>query len=86
MEEMQQEKNKTPTTYSDHLLNRNIGFQPHMFIDATTHLFNREQLKLLDRGPTYVPPCQMRMSSPSIDNMGNGQLLAGQLLVRTLAR
>jgi len=33
-----------------------------LIIDNTIHPFNNKQLKLLNRGPTYVPPCQMHMS------------------------
>jgi hypothetical protein len=41
----------------------NIGFSPTMIIDTPLHLFTTEQLKLLKRGPTYIPPCQMYVSS-----------------------
>ena len=41
---------------------KSIGFQPSMIID-TKHSFNDKQLKLLNRGPTYVPPCQIHISS-----------------------
>lgn len=30
---------------------------------ATAHRFNEEQLRLLNRGPSYVPPCQTGISS-----------------------
>jgi len=41
-----------------------IGFQPQLIID-TKHAFTDEQLQLLNRGPTYVPPCQLNISSSS---------------------
>ena len=34
-----------------------------MIIDTTTHSFNNKQIQLLNRGPTYVPPCQIYISS-----------------------
>jgi len=44
-----------------------LNFSPTMIIDPSVqHHFTNEQLKLLNRGPTYVPPCQMYVSLPSI--------------------
>ncbi len=40
-----------------------IAFSPTMIIDTSLHRLTDEQLKLLNRGPTYVPPCQMYVSS-----------------------
>ena len=34
-------------------------------ISDTTHQLNRKQMQLLNRGPSYVPPCQMHTSSSS---------------------
>ncbi|CAF4631296.1 unnamed protein product, partial [Rotaria socialis] len=39
-----------------------IGFSSSLIID-TSHQLIPEQLKLLSRGPTYVPPCQLSISS-----------------------
>ena len=39
------------------------GFSPTMIIDTSFHQLTEEQLKLLNRGPTYVPPCQMHLES-----------------------
>ncbi|CAF4595695.1 unnamed protein product, partial [Rotaria sp. Silwood2] len=39
-----------------------VGFSASLIID-TTYRFTNEQLQLLSRGPTYVPPCQMYISS-----------------------
>ena len=65
----EEEKNEMVMNRND-VSTENIGFQPHIFMDTTnTNLFNREQLKLLNRGPTYVPPCQMRTTSSSIDSI-----------------
>jgi len=49
-----------------------IRFSPTMIIDTSSHHpLTDEQLKLLNRGPTYVPPCQMYVSSSyvSINDM-----------------
>jgi hypothetical protein len=40
-----------------------------MIIDTPLHLFTTEQLKLLKRGPTYIPPCQMYVSCVSVNAM-----------------
>ena len=40
------------------------AFSPTLIIDTPHHLSN-EQLQLLHRGPTYVPPCQLHLSSSS---------------------
>ncbi|CAF2084607.1 unnamed protein product [Rotaria magnacalcarata] len=47
-----------------------IGFSSSLIID-TSHQLIPEQLKLLNRGPTYVPPCQLSISSlnQSIDDI-----------------
>ena len=47
-----------------------IGFSSCIIIDAK-HPFTDKQIQLLNRGPTYVPPCQMYISSscPSIDEI-----------------
>ncbi|CAF3974076.1 unnamed protein product [Rotaria sordida] len=42
-----------------------VCFSPTMIQSTPLHLFTKEQLKLLNRGPSYVPPCQMYMSSAS---------------------
>jgi len=44
-----------------------IDFSPTMMIIDTAlhHQLTDEQLKILNRGPTYVPPCQMYVSSSS---------------------
>jgi hypothetical protein len=39
-----------------------IGFSPSVIIDTTYQLTDK-QIELLNRGPTYVPPCQMHISS-----------------------
>ena len=44
---------------------------PSMILN-TTHTFNDEQLRLLDRGPSYVPPCQIHILTakyPSLDDV-----------------
>ncbi|CAF4818731.1 unnamed protein product [Rotaria sp. Silwood1] len=38
-------------------------FSPTMIIGTAVHLLTKEQLQLLNRGPTYVPPYQMYVSS-----------------------
>lgn len=38
-------------------------FSPTIIIDTPLHMFTHEQLKLLNRGPSYVPPCQMYVSA-----------------------
>jgi hypothetical protein len=45
-------------------------FSSRMIIDAT-HQLTDKQIQLLNRGPTYVPPCQMHISSScqSIDDI-----------------
>ncbi|CAF1675857.1 unnamed protein product, partial [Rotaria magnacalcarata] len=40
----------------------NIGFSSFLIIDAI-HQFSEKQLQLLNRGPTYVPPCQTSILS-----------------------
>ncbi|CAF4774352.1 unnamed protein product, partial [Rotaria sp. Silwood2] len=39
-----------------------VEFSSSLIID-TTYRFTNEQLQLLSRGPAYVPPCQMYISS-----------------------
>jgi len=44
-----------------------IDFSPTMLIDTPFQQLTVEQLKLLNRGPSYVPPCQMHLEvSPSL--------------------
>ena len=50
---------------------RRIGFLSSLILDPridTKHLLGEEQRQLLQRGPTYVPPCQLHLSSslPSV--------------------
>ncbi|CAF4567441.1 unnamed protein product [Rotaria sp. Silwood2] len=47
-----------------------VGFSGSLIID-TAYRFTNEQLQLLSRGPTYVPPCQMCIlsSNESIDGI-----------------
>ncbi|CAF1049326.1 unnamed protein product [Rotaria sordida] len=40
-----------------------ICFSPTMIATTVLHLFSREQLKLLNRGPCYIPPGQLYMLS-----------------------
>ena len=40
-----------------------IKFSPTMIVDTPLHQLTDEQLKLLNRGPSYTPPCQMYVSS-----------------------
>ena len=47
----------------DQVMNSTISFSPTMIIHTRTHQLTDEQLKLLNRGPTYTPPCQMYISS-----------------------
>jgi hypothetical protein len=42
-----------------------ISFSPTMIIDTPFQQLTVEQLKLLNRGPTYVPPCQMHLEASS---------------------
>jgi hypothetical protein len=51
---MKNEKNQNMKT---------TGFSPSVIID-TAYLLTDKQKQLLNRGPTYVPPCQMHISSP----------------------
>ncbi|CAF1049380.1 unnamed protein product [Rotaria sordida] len=46
-----------------------ICFSPTMIATTALHLFSKEQLKLLNRGPCYVPPGQLYMSSLSPDTI-----------------
>jgi hypothetical protein len=39
-----------------------IRFSPSMIIDTSSHCLTDEQRRLLDRGPTYVPPWQLYAS------------------------
>jgi hypothetical protein len=49
--------------------NQKIHCAPSIIVDALHHL-SIEQIALLNRGPTYVPPCQLHMSpSLSIDQL-----------------
>jgi hypothetical protein len=43
----------------------NIGYSPSLIQHAIHHL-SYEQLSFLNRGPTYVSPCQMHISSTSL--------------------
>ena len=52
MRKMQQEGSLSAST-----------FAPCLITDAT-HSLNEKQVQLLGRGPTYVPPCQLWVSSP----------------------
>ena len=54
---------------------KRIGFPSFLHIH-TNHTFSRKQIQLLNRGPTYVPPCQMHLSSScqSVDNRIRKQL------------
>ncbi|CAF1515850.1 unnamed protein product [Rotaria magnacalcarata] len=45
----------------------NIRFSPTMIMASPSHLFTDEQLKLLNRGPTYVPPYQAYVITPPLD-------------------
>src|ERR1700722_3283816 len=47
--------------------NRYIHFSPTIIFDttATDYQLTLEELKFLNRGSTYVPPCQMSISSTS---------------------
>lgn len=47
---------------------KRIGFQPQMIIH-TKHSFDDQQLRLLNRGPTYVPPCQIHVSASNSATM-----------------
>ncbi|CAF4928132.1 unnamed protein product, partial [Rotaria socialis] len=47
----------------------NSGFSSFLIIDAI-HQFSEKQLQLLNRGPTYVPPCQTSILS-SCHSMGD---------------
>ncbi|CAF1249427.1 unnamed protein product [Adineta ricciae] len=42
------------------------SFAPTMIIDTTSHQLTIEQIKLLNRGPTYLLPCYIYASSESI--------------------
>ncbi|CAF2260260.1 unnamed protein product [Rotaria magnacalcarata] len=50
-------------THNDELPNTMFRFSPSMIICTSRHAFTDEQLKLLNRGPTYVPPYQTYISS-----------------------
>ena len=54
---------------------KRIGFPSFLHIHAN-HTFSEQQLQLLNRGPTYVPPCQMHLSSScqSVDDRIRKQL------------
>ncbi|CAF1172792.1 unnamed protein product [Rotaria sordida] len=41
-------------------------FSPTMIMGTVLHLFTKEQLRLLNRGPTYIPPYQMYVSSTDL--------------------
>ncbi|CAF4652768.1 unnamed protein product, partial [Rotaria sp. Silwood1] len=41
----------------------NVRFSPSLIIDTPLHFFTNEQIKFLNRGPTYVPPYQVHVSS-----------------------
>ncbi|CAF4217810.1 unnamed protein product, partial [Adineta steineri] len=49
-----------------------LSCSPTIFIDTSLHHHRRqlstEQLKLLNRGPTYVPPCQSYVSLPALES------------------
>ncbi|CAF2243612.1 unnamed protein product, partial [Rotaria magnacalcarata] len=49
---------------------KRIGFSSSLIIDGI-HQFSDKELQLLNRGPTYVPPCQISISSSdqSIDDV-----------------
>lgn len=51
------------TTYDHTSNNTIIHFSPTLIIDTIQHTFTSEQLKLLNRGPTYVPLYQMYITS-----------------------
>ena len=53
---------------------KRIGFFSSLILDPrvdTKHLLGEEQRQLLQRGPTYVPPCQLHLSPTlsSVDDM-----------------
>jgi len=51
------------------------SYSPSMIIDTkTSHHLTDEQIQLLNRGPTYVPPCQIYVSSSSSNSSLNEQL------------
>ncbi|CAF4090289.1 unnamed protein product [Rotaria sordida] len=54
------------TDVQDALAIPSVCFSPTMIIGTPLHLLTPEQLKLLNRGPTYVPLCQMYVSSASV--------------------
>ncbi len=58
-------KKKTSQTNSEQQSMERIGFQPQMILD-TQHSLTDQQLQLLNRGPTYVPPCQLHVSSAGV--------------------
>ncbi|CAF1155126.1 unnamed protein product [Rotaria sordida] len=43
-----------------------ISYSPTMIIQTSSHQLIDEQIKLLNRDPTYVPPCQIYVSSSFI--------------------
>ncbi|CAF3228087.1 unnamed protein product [Rotaria sp. Silwood2] len=51
------------TDLQDSLSISSICFSPTMIMSTPLHLLTKEQLQLLNRGPTYVPPYQMSVSS-----------------------
>lgn len=61
----------TANTHTNHPIHEqqsmtHIGFHPRIIITTNLHCLTEEQLRLLNRGPTYVPPCQMHVSSSSL--------------------
>ncbi|CAF4561267.1 unnamed protein product [Rotaria sp. Silwood2] len=46
-----------------------VSFSPTMIMGTPLHLLTEEQLKLLNRGPTYVPLCHAYVSSSSCVSM-----------------
>lgn len=54
--------NQTMTNGNDQST-QTIGFLSNIIITSSKHQLTNKQLQLLNRGPTYVPPCQMYVSS-----------------------
>ncbi|CAF4749395.1 unnamed protein product, partial [Rotaria sp. Silwood2] len=37
-----------------------VSFSPTVIVHASMHVFNKEHLRLLSRGPSYIPPLRNR--------------------------
>lgn len=67
-------RNRYDTSLNQLEQERYRQFSPSMIIDTSSHSLTDEQLKLLHRGPSYVPPCQIFIRPTPMKSMNDERL------------